>query len=236
MSDKYFHPASNYRVLIKRIEDESGGKACFVNFNYDLLLERHIPKINEARVVDEYMAGPTKVVKIHGSCNWFHDPIKVMTFSGMNDVGSYVYYVSQAEKFFENVPPLHAEVENKLRQFSASPGDGFMHYYLPAVTIPLSGKHGFICPNSHIEILKEELMFTDRILVIGWKAGDPSLLEILNNHSVSDKKKLFVVSADSDSAANVSTNFNDKIFDIYPCKSRGFSEFMSSKEFDDFWL
>lgn len=181
ISDQYGHePSNNYRALINEIKDKFG-KVCIVNFNYDNLLEETLDgEINNH--IDSYINGSIKIFKIHGGCDWVYpfdqyaelfnqisDPYKAL----IEDPE----YPDRHHKNFENIPIL------KLGgQYQKGNGAGKKFNYYPAIAIPLLNKNEFVCPASHINLLRKELGKINKILIIGWKAGDYHLLELLKEN------------------------------------------------------
>lgn len=245
ISNNYFHRANHYRVLLQQIRDYSNGKAAFVNFNYDLLLEMNIPNIREAKSIDDYLSGEIKVFKIHGACNWVHEPIALDEIrSDSPEVNSYVYYVAQAEKFgLDSIPKLYRSIPKNLFQFTKREqnGDHFnsVKHYLPALAIPLLEKNPtYLCPDDHVEKLKEELNRVDRILLIGWRAQDEYLWKLLNEAQfthLDHRAKLCVVSGNFASASEISARFTNSKLEIITSDANGFGEFLGSGHYVNFW-
>lgn len=69
ISVKYYRAHNNYDLL-RYILNQNSGKAVFINFNYDLLLEQSFNKSNNEHI-DDYLSDPFPIVKIHGAYNWF---------------------------------------------------------------------------------------------------------------------------------------------------------------------
>jgi hypothetical protein len=63
---------------------------------------------------------------------------------------------------------------------------------IPALALPLRSKARFVCPQEHLDVLNALLPQVDRILAIGWKAGEPHFLNLLR--AVPPGAKLVVVS------------------------------------------
>ena len=68
---------------------------------------------------------------------------------------------------------------------------------LPALAVPLRTKATFVCPPDHIEKLRSELSKVDRIVSVGWKAGEPHFLDLLG--VIEGPARLIVVNRSAES-------------------------------------
>jgi hypothetical protein len=242
----FYRHISNHNHLIYEIQNR-GLKACFVNYNYDTLLEKNIPSIISGNNIDSYIQGDIKVIKIHGAHNWRHSPKITPT---KDDV--YDFFISDAKKLYEeykeyDVDPstiknfdfnsedfsLNIYRENKENGF---PGGNWL-YYLPAIAIPIGTKGNHVCPKTHIEILIEEIKQVDRILVIGWRAQDEYLLKLLKEN-LNGTIKITIVSGNEAHAQETALKFKDiqqiRAADINASKSEGYTNFMVNREYEEF--
>lgn len=236
ISAQYHSPANNFHAMLQAIEDECQNNAIFVNFNYDLLLESNIQNIKNAKYIDDYISGSLKVIKVHGSCNWVHKPVNQINIENDHNASSYVYFVVNAKQVLQNGKiPLCNEVVTSSWDFSNRVNQAQVNYYLPAVSVPLSGKSDYLCPDNHIDQFKEALSKIDRILILGWRSNDPYIVKTLNEFEFNHKLPMYIVSGTQPSAVAISHNFEKNKFNIKACTSEGFNKFMSSSEFVDFW-
>ncbi len=116
---------------------------------------------------------------------------------------------------------------------------GDIHYLkLPALALPLTGKDKYVCPTSHTQALEIALREVDRVLIIGWRAGDKLLLETLKKHLRPEKYNILVVSNGVESAKEIvnrikgafSTHYANINANIAAYKGRGFSGFVSDEK------
>lgn len=232
LSELYgFQPTNNYAALIQRINDlevDGNGGACFINFNYDILLEQNITSIQEH--VDSYISGPIKVIKPHGSCEWRY----ILNRRYTDITSSYDFLMKQA--WYSTMPENQmAQIYYKRMNFNNWSYFDDEIYLYPAVAIPLANKQHFICPEDHINQMVEAIKNTDRVLVIGWRAGDMHLLQILKEN-LPQKTKVKIVSHNIDSAKETRENMKKYInvnFDV--SKQQTFSHFMKSSESVEFF-
>lgn len=230
ISDKYGKQnINNYNTLIAKINDH-GGEACVVNFNYDKLLEQNISDIVDK--VDQYVVGAIKVIKIHGACDW------VYTLPNMFNEDRETYDFFMQNPWFEtmstnNTPSLSQVFRNLGNNSYKQSYQGRFANFYPAIAIPVT-KDKFICPEEHINHLKAALAATNRILIIGWNAGDPHLLELIKQN-VNQQTDVTIVSRNSDSAKAISKKMEGiKLLTFIPSEQEGFSNFMRSDEIDKF--
>ena len=88
-------------MLISEIKRHANSQACFVNFNYDLLLEKNIFNIEKMDDIDDYINGRMKVIKIHGASNWFK-PIGTGYPEDRDFQNGKDYFITKAKQIFES--------------------------------------------------------------------------------------------------------------------------------------
>ena len=236
ITQKYFDRRNNYYRLLSEINKHAENKACFVNFNYDLLLEKNIFDTENMVDVDEYVNGSLKVIKIHGACNWFR-PSGIGYESDRDFKNGKEFLIHNAQRIFvqENNGKIEVQFpkpfiknvssEWKLYESINRRGfDGMVNYFIPDIALPVNKKRDFVCPETHIEILKKQLLIADRVVIIGWKAADKFLLDVLKSHI--KNKPIFVVSHKS--SVEISKYLKEEYgFNVVPI-TQGFSEFLKS--------
>lgn len=222
-------PLNNYNSLIAKINDH-GGEALIVNFNYDKLLEQNIPEIKDR--VDQYVGGAIKVIKIHGACDWTY------TLTNMFNEDREPYDFFMQNPWFETMPgndqPKLTEVfrAQEPNSYKQNYQGQFWNFY-PAVAIPIT-KDKFICPESHLQHLKSALASTNKILIIGWNAGDPQLLGLIKEN-ITQPVSVTIVSENYDIALAISKKMESiELLKLIPSSQAGFSNFMRSEEIDNF--
>ncbi len=237
ISENYGNQTSNnLKALINKINDKiynSNGAACFISFNYDILLEQNLTEyISDS--LDSYIRNQIRVIKPHGSCDWVYyieshfneikDPYK--------HVLSYTNFLEAIENQKLSLSPRR-RTKNFMFSYTFSNENGRANY-CPALALPLENKQKFICPQSHIDKMVEALKQTDRILIVGWRANDKNL-KLLIAENIQPGTKVKIVSGKKSSAEEIKNNLVDlksAIFDI--SEKKGFSDFMKSGECDDF--
>ncbi len=230
---RLMHGINNYKSLFSMIDVHSSGKACIVTFNYDSLLERNMP-VNNIKRMNDYVNGDKKIVKLHGSHDWTYIQRKDSFFFGREFQDGYELCCKEPsflQKIKETNPPI------KLSEID-SHSESRDFFKFPALAIPLNGKDKFLCPPGHISSLTEELNRVDRILIIGWKAGDPWLLNLLKEHNACEGKRILVVSGSSSGAQEVAKVIKNKLNieqKQIECYVGGFTQFMGDDDCVNFF-
>lgn len=233
ISKRYSQKVNNYGYIIDRLNDYCSGCGIIVNFNYDLLLECNIPSIIDATDITSYISSRIKVIKIHGACNWSVFAKSITSPNG--GIQAYPFFI-------EHAPAICRQVIEKPHYIINPPGWNYtqnvrsfqQNVYLPAVAIPIAKKSGiYVCPESHITSLTEELRKIDRILIIGWKAGDSFLLDLIKS-SLPKPTQTWVVNKNANQE-NINKRYSSiPNLHINGIFSDGFNQFILDGRIDDF--
>jgi hypothetical protein len=179
-SPNYFIPGNNYSSLINIIEKSGHSGATFVSFNYDDLLEQTIWQMTNQNwtTMSDYISGDFKVIKPHGSINWyfFHrKPYDGATVAYDNGVGPWLEEeFPRGQEVYTSEEIANAEKRNEF--------DKCILYKLPAIAIPITGKDNVLCRENHVRTLETSLAATSKLLIIGWKGADPWLIEKIKDN------------------------------------------------------
>lgn len=244
ISEKFYYPRNHYKDILHKIDNYCEGQACFVNLNYDLLLERSLNDHSKGKFdylkIDNFVSSNIKIIKIHGACNWRYQPQTVQTKE------------TTAVKFFSTFSKeliLGIKKDQICRKADDITNIGFKPEYsqeenywtvkLPAIALPLKNKpDNYVCDDHHINILKENLKKTDRVLIIGWRGVDQYLLKLLKDELGDRKIPVAVVTKDTtpdtviDYYVDNVPQLNIHPKDVYPI---GFSEFMKTEDYEKFF-
>ncbi len=228
------NPGSNFRALLQSIRDKYR-QAIIVSFNYDNLLEDAFGgEITER--LDSYISGPIKVFKVHGGCDWNYLQRRESIFvggevQGIDDRSFFVAHPDVFEELLRSRENKETHVSHIVRS-KTNPTDVL---YYPALALPLNDKERFLCPDAHVEILDSELSKVDKVLIIGWRGRDKSLLSILQK-KLQVKIGLTVVSGSKEGVDNVFGEFDRWIKTSRAAEcAKGFSHFMGSTECKTFF-
>lgn len=245
VSLKYYYPRNHFVDLFQKIDNYCSGQACIVNFNYDLLLERsyceHLNGGFDILKVDDYINKSVKVIKIHGACNWRYNPQTVHA----KQTTAFDFFSQFSEKIISNgsrsdqIYPIASDINNV--NFNPEYVEGLQSWTvkLPAIALPLKDKtSSYVYNESHINILKESLKKTDRVLIIGWRGADQYLFTLLKNE-LGDRKINVTVVTKNSAPESIIQHFVDNVpqFRIHPkdVHQTGFSGFMKIEDYENFF-
>lgn len=238
--EKIHKGVTNYKTLVDRIERQrkSSEPVCLVTFNYDRMLEAALPVIDLriGSLGDYVNSKDYKVIKLHGSVNWGRvieaPPIKKKLASLRDD---------QIPAEVIRLSPDLWSAKFITRDYKISHGfpmgrsDGTPLF--PALAIPVENKFDFECPDYHLAVLQECIPETTKLLVIGWRATDVPLLDLLGKNLQKDIRAM-VISGDVSEAIKVIERLKTagvRARDIIPTPSAGgFTDFLLSGEVDKF--
>ena len=205
---------TTYRVLLGQIDRQLKGEpACLVTFNYDTLLEEAFLSLGRPfRSLDDYISeSDYKIIKPHGSVNWARELIFPKEVDKLDQLQFANDLIAQADTLQAGDGDRYCLTEDSDRHqgrhwvvsYMARPNDKpAFQAVLPAVAIPLEKKQDYVCPASHLEVLKECMSKADKLLVIGWKGAEESFLQLLSTGLKRGIPKM-VVSSGTDSAEKV---------------------------------
>jgi hypothetical protein len=117
--------------------------------------------------------GYNKYYKLHGSTNWWRRG----QFKANRDPGMFPDSRGSSDSQRQQDAIEYAADIDLLGHYSVGrSSDGL---WLPAIAIPMSGAKAFECPDQHVNDLRRSVPLIRRVLVIGWRAGDQHLLDLL---------------------------------------------------------
>lgn len=191
----------------------TGRSVCFVNFNYDPLLEWALASFTDFNPVGwgSYTKGPTYyVVKPHGSVLWHWVAEHIQVANGYAEAKRAI----EAGELTENDP--HRLTASTRPIFSAPLGDGLSHRAVyPALALPIDGGKSFAWPGA-----QDELFTVDnpngtnksfsrgafgRVLTIGWRGSEPHFIQRLIP-LVTDDALFWFVTYGTDSGTETESN------------------------------
>jgi len=215
---------NNYKAL----KDEIVNKACIINFNYDNLFENCLGSKNW-RDIDDYINGDIKIIKVHGSCDWSYIKQRDINYERINKI-------TNSFDFFKKEPQLfHNHQKIYLDNYIAQNSNLTNYFKFPAIAVPTGSIKKYICPSQHVDILNQALEETDRILIIGWKAGDEYIVDLIKSKAT-HPINLCVVSGNKNDIDSVFSKFADNKYLLQRvAKCIGFSEFIESNQCKTFF-
>ncbi|MBI4087161.1 hypothetical protein HY416_04275 [Candidatus Kaiserbacteria bacterium] len=223
------YQVNNYRIINNRIHAYSGGRANIISFNYDTLFE-HTLGAKAPKNMLEYISGDIKIFKLHGSHDWLHiQPRSLMGGDPKTEAEDIDWYLGRPD-FIENIRARNDTSPYHELELHERPNRN-RYAWFPAIAVPLNSKDRYVCPPRHIQALEQVLPKIDRVLIIGWKAGDQLLLEMLSRHLPNFGYKLLVISGTVDGAQKVAEVVRDKLTahaGKIEARGGGFSDFVGS--------
>jgi hypothetical protein len=227
------------------MRDSSSHGGYIVTFNYDVLVELALG-IDRFVTMNDYVSGAidnVRLIKLHGSCDWYYLNPKTDMPKGLNPKlqprpgeyrlehgwptgteDTYTYVTRYPVVDWQGYKIHTARELAKAKQHRS--GD---FHAIPAVAIPKAGDKTYVCPSEHITALKQGLETIEKILVIGWKAGDNYLLELLRG--LTKPVSLIVVSGSTRGAQEIAqriSSFIPKIDNVETVET--FSRFLGTSE------
>lgn len=188
---------SNYDIIVNQALEYAIAKnedVLFVTFNYDLLLEFALRKKyfkfqQRELTTNEYLSTPIKIIKPHGSCNWYRR-FNENPFRADYD---YQYQIFNDKYDFDRINSM---LDDEIKVVSYAERKNA--YYFPQLLIPFKSKDSFIMPKEQREYLEKNLDKIDEILIIGWKGTEYNFLGLLNEKL--NKKTIKVTSVNGNSS------------------------------------
>ncbi|MFH0896887.1 MAG: SIR2 family protein [Candidatus Bathyarchaeota archaeon] len=180
-STRYTHDPSSYSQLIMDLLAEHPHELLFIVLNYDNFLESALTSFNPNHQFDsinKYTSGydHVKVVKLHGSINWFKQIAQDRHKYSWIDA---VHRTDILTPFPENEIFVIDSV-TYTAEYRTTSGDRWVY---PVLTAPLAGKNSSnaVCPRSHINELKQFLVNCHKFLIIGTSGLDEDLMILIDS-------------------------------------------------------
>lgn len=214
----YWH-INNYKALKDRIV-QGGFRACIATFNYDTLLEKSMGVDWEK--LDEYIQGDIAIIKLHGSCNWSYVHERNTEDEKLRGIKNSFDYLkispdTKIGKIYTDKRINKLDPSNKYHRF-------------PIIAIPTTSTKEFVCPQNHLDILANFLHATDKILIIGWKAGDSQFINFLEKN-IEKQVSVGIVNGTGEGIRTVREKLSHiKKLNLDFIHAKGFSNFIGGNE------
>lgn len=223
---------TNYMALLEQLHravSPNDQPILLVTFNYDTLIDDAVSAWpdHEINDIDDYVTHDRfKLFKLHGSTNWGRTID--LSESQRKGVAHYLQRGRLATFYIKNAASFRYLDEYLLTDHALHEGD---RYFMPALSVPLAQKnsinHGD-WPLSHLNALYELLPNVDRILTIGWSAGDTYFLDEILKGSIKPSAQLLTVGQDIHDAVKIAEQIASHI-DVRPESGspHGFTDFVA---------
>lgn len=236
-SYQYTSVPSSYIQLVKKILVDCPHDVLFLILNYDNLLETALkyyePSMFQFKKISQYIDEKrnAKVVKMHGSIDWFRCLPKTKDNLWESTVANL--------DILEPLPEHEILVDTGYYPIKdhVSP-DGRRLY--PILTAPLAGKgiSDMVCPKSHEVVARDFIKRCGKFLIIGTSGLDEDLLELLNS-SIEPMQAVYTDFVNKGrEAEEATTRFQKSVKPFISALSRtynsGFRSYLASEQFDTF--
>jgi hypothetical protein len=213
----------------------------FVTLNYDDLFDRRLFIHSALDSMESYLGADRNwaLIKLHGSINWGRivlnapsqiaptDPFLAQTFANLGDT----------IEVDDNVS-LRLQPDIRQVRFDEEP---FRLYY-PALSVPLGTEDELVCPDQHVNYLKDITGHYEPldVLVIGYSGLDQEALNLLS-WGGRPIRSLWVISESESSAQATADRIAAKV-NVVPAEGEnpvtlvgtGFTSFAHASDLDDY--
>jgi len=225
--------ANNYAGLLGRVNRwcrPRNEPLAVVSFNYDLLAEHAFGNVMNKRLeaLPWYVSDSDRLlIKPHGSCNWAR-----ALYTGADEVRArYIDHVTAAQaalREWEWTERHSDEIELVPRL-----GSGALPT-VPALALPIEGKPGPVCPQTHLDALARTLDGPLSVITVGWRGADDWFLDWLGEHTARLRARALICMAGSrakDDGHQLAAKLQGKLTDCEAALHlEGFSKLQTSTE------
>lgn len=165
-----------------------------ITFNYDTMLDNACETeldMNFANI-EKYVENSSayQLFKVHGSIDWEQ---KVGNCSG--DPIEHAEHVRYTREFFKTGQP-HGDTDEFTK-------------FIPAIAIPTQTKTFFEMPDSHIVKLKQAILSTKLLIVIGWKGTEKHFTDLWQGKERTKMLGVKIVSGSIEGCKNIKENLSN---------------------------
>lgn len=213
-SHAYVPYPSCYIQLAYELLAQTPHELLFLILNYDDLLEQALTRFDDKtyqfQEIGSYIVSTrrAKVVKLHGSINWFK-------LIGPRQSLSWRHHVSSTD-VLQKPPDNEIYVWNKPLNATLTQDIAIeSNWVYPVLTAPLAGKKSedMVCPDKHVSVAKEFLAACHKFLIIGTSGLDEDLLLLLNSAVRHPQAQmcLHIVDINDEQAHRTLTRFAERV-------------------------
>ena len=229
-SAAYASNLGSYMQLILTLLAHHPHEIAFIVMNYDDLLEKGLHRFHASMFFFENLPDyievgrQARVYKLHGSINWL---VALADSQGHSwaDIVTSIDDLTSLRDLEVHVVHGQTEVRNPWN-------NKFMY---PLITMPLAdkGEDAYVCPDAHVQQLREWLADCDKYLIVGTSGQDADLMALLRS-AVKSPSILHYVSLNE--AATVRARFEAAVPQFAATSpttwDRGLVQYVNSEEFD----
>lgn len=218
---------SNYKGLLDQVRQCS--EVFFVTFNYDTLIENalHAADVQFAKIGDYVQNPKYKLVKLHGSIDWWLWIPKLATKLSDNKQ-------PEDSEIIYNAPIVGERAVFERKNVAAKIPMNEIFFHLPALAIPTTRKQEFVCPDGHVQALKECVPRVTKIAVIGWRATEQHFLDMLTDGLKNAVSVIAVCGNENAANETLERMMKARIKGDFKAAPSGFSEFVANRRMQTF--
>ena len=213
------HGVSNYATLLEDIRRHT--QACLVTFNYDTLIERALQDLGfQIGFIENHVDSKFPLIKLHGSIDW----VQWVTVGHGHRSELQPYELIENAELLCPVGDIHKEGANPQIRIEER------LFAIPALAIPVVTKSNFVCPQSHLNCLRELIPGVTKILMIGWRGAEQHFLKMLSDNLKTRIRGMVVCGSEeagTETAERLKTAGIDGDFEVF---GGGFSQFILGRE------
>lgn len=189
---------------------KTGASLCFVNFNYDLLLEEAITRA--CGFVPELPPiiggeGRIRLIKPHGSVNWAWQ-------IGESDDNWYGRQAADRVAIERGLdPPDDARLVLRRSPFDVEE-QRRLTVAIPALALPMDGGSKLMLGGADLEYLEGLRGRVRRVLVIGWRGGEPEFNDLLRGVVRDDANAQIVCGGSGEEARSSAENLMHNVLGL----------------------
>ena len=106
--------------------------------------------------------------------------------------------------------------------------------WIPALAVPVVTKFNFMCPQAHLQTLREEIPKVTKILIVGWRATEQHFLELLSKGITRAVHVMAVCGSSEEGRKTLYQLTGRGIYGELVPFSGGFSDFVQSAQINQF--
>lgn len=171
------HGFTHYTDLLDRIgvwRHKTREPVVLVTFNYDRLLDLTVQAQVPGWTLDEfssYIERPDwQLLKLHGSVGWSRVLKGLWPGVDLDEPNDVIAHAAGVDFDRGELRPL---------PWSSARRGATTLAAVPGIAVPTTLKQSFQCPRTHVEKFTEAIGAIDRLLIVGWRAAEPHVLELL---------------------------------------------------------
>jgi hypothetical protein len=195
----------------------------FITLNYDTLLDDRLAVLDPIASLDDYVDPSRRwsLVKLHGSVNWGRRVQRSGLDTDFHNLDPDLALAETIElRDFDDLEWGGTTGALDSVRFDARPVVAAPYFpsgeppgaYYPAVSVPIGTGDELVCPDAHVEFLRERLDTSEpkHLLVIGYSANDREVIRLFQE-AKPVIQTLMVVSTDSGQAGEIADNLQPEI-------------------------